>query len=81
MNTKETPTLERKVVTEEEPLFESEDKKEQVENLDSHTLSFIKSGHIDIPDMANFDPKGELEEIKKPSINFPRRVSQEKGKF
>ena len=60
MNTKETPTLERKVVTEEEPLVESGEKKEQVENLDSYTLSFIKSGHIDIPDMADFDPAKSL---------------------
>src|SRR3989344_3758869 len=81
MNTKETPTLERKVVTEEEPLFESEDKKEQVENLDSHTLSFIKSGHIDIPDMANFDPKGELEEIKKAVNQFPKEGQSRERKI
>ena len=49
-----------------------ESQKEQVENLDSYTLSFIKSGHIDIPDMANFDPKGELEEIKKAVNQFPK---------
>ena len=73
MNTKETPTLEKRVVTEEEPLVESGEKKEQVENLDSYTLSFIKSGHIDIPDMADFDPAKSLAEVR----DFNKHVSRE----
>lgn len=52
--------------------LEEEPQNEQIENLDAYTLSFIKSGHIDIPDMANFDPKGELKEIKKAVNEHPK---------
>lgn len=57
------------VVLEEEP----EKEQEQVENLDYHTLSFIKAGHIDIPDMANFDPARSLAEVK----DFNKHLSKE----
>ncbi|MBI2676472.1 MAG: hypothetical protein HYX21_00750 [Candidatus Yanofskybacteria bacterium] len=45
----------------------------EIEKLDSHTLAFIKSGHIDIPDMADFDPARSLAEIKE----FTRHLSKE----
>ena len=57
-----------KIKQEVRPETESE-----VENLDFHTLAFIKGGHIDIPNMANFDPTQSLAEIKE----FTKHLSKE----
>jgi len=63
-----------KEVVEQEPQLE-----QQVENLDFSTLAFIKSGHIDIPDLANFDPIRELAEIRKKLKALPiNEQSQER---
>lgn len=47
------------------------------ESLDSHTMAFIKGGHIDIPDMADFEPAKTLAEVK----NFTRHLSKENSSF
>ncbi|MBI2057918.1 MAG: hypothetical protein HYT63_02965 [Candidatus Yanofskybacteria bacterium] len=59
MNYESRKTIEK---NEEEINPETEPKTEE---LDSHTLSFIRGGHIDIPDMANFNPANMLSEIRK----------------
>lgn len=38
---------------------------ENLEGLDFYTLSFLRGRHIDIPDLADFDPVWELAEIRK----------------
>ncbi len=71
---KEKPKL--KVETKKEEVDEKETNPEtepEIENLDSHTLAFIQGGHIDIPDMANFEPTQSLAEIKE----FTKRLSKE----
>ena len=42
-------------------VFEQE---KQVENLDPRPMTFLKGGHIDVPELANFNPHRELEKIK-----------------
>ena len=50
---------------------------EQVEDLDLRTLSLFKVGHIDIPDMADFDPDEALMKIK----DFTKHLSKENSSF
>ena len=48
-------------------VFEQE---KQVENLDPRPMTFLKGGHIDVPELANFNPHRELEKIKEQIKNL-----------
>ncbi|HEY4484575.1 MAG TPA: hypothetical protein VI978_02540 [Candidatus Paceibacterota bacterium] len=62
--TRQVEEVEEEISPETEP---------EIENLDSHTLAFIKGGHIDVPDMADFSPTQSLAEIKE----FTKHLSRE----
>lgn len=60
----------KKIAPEPKKTFEKElglelEKKAETENLELRALAFLKGGHIDIPELGQFDPNAEIAEIRK----------------